>query len=133
MTMSQTTNNLINNLRIYLIYKDKVIEDGSNIEHVPLELIDEELCKLAVLSTKKNIMPIKYIPDQFKTKEICVLSIIQNPYSIVYLPKKYTTTKLCKYVLEKCPDILEKLSQSNLQIFKTNYDLCNKLRLQNYL
>jgi hypothetical protein len=46
-----------------------VLEDGSSLQWVPYNLLDEEMCLAAV---KQNGLALEHVPDQLKDKKMCL-------------------------------------------------------------
>ncbi len=98
------------------------------LSYVPKNIIDQEICNLAIES---NIRNIEFVPKKFKTKdiidrvidfnglclkyiekdlmnkEICEKAVMNNPLAIEYVPKKYKTCEMCyKAVLKNASVIM---------------------------
>ena len=43
-----------------------------------------------------------YIPDQYKTQEICDRIISEVPFSIRYVPGQYKTYEMCDEAIDDC-------------------------------
>ena len=64
---------------------------------VPTEVIDYDLCKLAV---SKNAEALVNVPEEFRTRELCEYATMQNPYNISYVPSKYITIEMSNRAIE---------------------------------
>ncbi len=64
---------------------DAVTQNGYTINHIPKELITDELCKIAVT---QNEYTIQYILKEFITDELCKIAVTQDGYAIYYIPER---------------------------------------------
>ena len=44
---------------------------------------------------------IRFIPDKYKTKELCEIAVQQNGYALEYVPEKLKTKELCELAIEQ--------------------------------
>ena len=64
---------------------------GDYIKYAAPEIINEEMCKVAVATT---YYALEDIPERFRTKEICMIAFEKSPFSIQYFPIEYITEDL---------------------------------------
>ena len=50
---------------------------------------------------------LRYVPDYFKTQEICVDAITHDECMLKYVPDHLKTQEMCNYVFNKHPRLLE--------------------------
>ena len=70
------------------------------IRFVPDKFKTNELCKLAVYNNGETI---KNIGVQFKTQELCHIAVKNNGKAIIGVPKKFITTELCELAVMNAP------------------------------
>ena len=51
-----------------------------------------------------------YVPDHFKTKEICNDAVEKDPYRLGDVPARYKTARVCEIIIERDPDALKPVS-----------------------
>ena len=71
-------------------YKSLKISIREMLTFVPGRLRTEKMCKNAV---KKLPLVIRYIVDQYKTKEMCDKSIVENGGTLIFVPDCYKKQK----------------------------------------
>lgn len=74
------------------------------LKYVPINLIDQEICDIAIYYNKNNI---KYIPKKYMKKEIIEKSLDMSGLYLEFIPKDLITKELCDKALEKNPLALE--------------------------
>ena len=87
-------------------------EDPFNIEYVPDKFIKyvphdyktREMCDKAVEKDPENI---RYIPDHFKTQEICDKAVMKDPWGFRFIPDKFITQEMCDKAVEEYPYLLK--------------------------
>ena len=79
------------------ICKLAVQNNGLCLQYVKPELMNDEICKLAV---KQNGNALRYVKPELMTDEICKLAIQQNGYALYYVRQKQTSEffKLLKII-----------------------------------
>jgi hypothetical protein len=80
----------------YQKYLDKVKMCGLNINSVPLELLDENICLEAV---KSHGCTLTLIPQNFRTYDVCLEAVKNNSIMINNVPEQ--TYELCKIAVNK--------------------------------
>lgn len=68
------------------MYENMVMKNGYTLYFVPDNYKTYELCKNAVTQDGCSL---KYVPEKFKTYELCKLAVKQNEYSIRYISKMF--------------------------------------------
>jgi len=86
------------------VCKELLAVRPSFIKYVKPECITRELCEVAIKNAWHGDV-LKYIPDIFKTKELCNLAFERSPYSIEYIPEEYITERQCLQAI-KCSGYL---------------------------
>lgn len=62
----------------YNQWQDTYVSDVTNdLQHVPTELIDYNLCLAAV---KNNQNALRFVPEIYKTFELCLIVVDNHPY-----------------------------------------------------
>ena len=97
-----------------------VEHDGMELQYVDSEIISEELCLKAIKqgedidyqksmdARKKGIgWAIKYVPEKFRTMELCIEAIKRSDYAIGYVPEKVKTDDFWLEALVLNPSILK--------------------------
>lgn len=68
------------------LYRSAVKTYGNALKFIPEEDIDEDMVRQAIMAEKEDGRhyrhPIEYVPDKFKTHDICILSVSISPFSI---------------------------------------------------
>jgi len=59
--------------------------------------------KIADIAFSHNRSLIEYIPDRFKTLDMCEKAIDYNPFLFRYVPDRYKTTEFCQVALDRKP------------------------------
>ncbi len=101
----------IKQIHYYSYYTD-------SLEYVPEDIWTHNLAE-EVLS--KGI--IKYVPEQYITKEWCEKILEKSYYNIRYIPQKFITKEL----LEKYPKIVEYLKKDQILDFPEYIEMCYSL------
>ena len=69
-----------------------------------MQLCKKKICNKAV---EKNPMMIRFVPNHFKTQEICERSSCKRfSYALPYVPDEYKTQQMYKSVVLKYPENL---------------------------
>ena len=81
-------------------YKLALQMDGSELEFVPENLKNSELCMIAV---QNHVSALKYVPQELRTPELCKLAaelcklrVQENPFELEEISKEFRTPELCK-------------------------------------
>ncbi len=82
----------------YESYLDAVKRESYAIEFVPKDLIDMNMCKIAVSKNFKG-SSLKFVPEKFKTDELCWIALKSCPASIRFVPNQ--TREMCEYVVKE--------------------------------
>lgn len=92
----------------YKMYKLSVEYSGRNLEHVPSDMITLELCEIAVQYKYHDMINaiLRWVPNQFRTPEICKNAVINNLYSWDYVPRNLITSELVEAFITSHPDML---------------------------
>jgi len=105
-------------------YPEGVKQYGWLLKFIPEAFRTEEICCNAI---KKNCGDmLEYVPEKFKTKELCTQATEQSGSALEYVPKEFKTEKLCYDAVEKNGTALEFVPKE----FKTQ-ELCFKAIEQN--
>lgn len=72
-------------------------KNPESLEHIPLEIIDKELCMKCV--TRKG-MTLKYVPKDIMDQEIVNLAILNDPNCIKYVPEEFKNDEVISTVLK---------------------------------
>ena len=79
----------------------------SIIEYVPNCYKTQEMCVKAV---NKCFFGFDSIPDPYKTREMCDRVVSEDPFLIVYCPDKYKTERMCDGAVDDCLAALKFIS-----------------------
>lgn len=80
-------------------------EDGSQLSLVPVEMLDEEMCSIAVKTSGRVL---EHIPPKFRTEEIVLAAIRTRPGAIVnVLDEPVLTDEMCEIALKGNPKLLK--------------------------
>ena len=82
----------------YNEYLEQVKKDGCVLEFVPDEYKTEEICKIAV---QQNGYALEDVPVEYRTEEICKIAVQQNGYALEDVPVEYITEELCKIAIHE--------------------------------
>ena len=71
--------------------------------HIPCKFLNNKLFKIAIIGRngQSRGYMLKYIPDEFKTQELCDLAIQSMVGAIKYVPFQYMTNDMCKTVVTR--------------------------------
>ena len=65
--------------------------DGKSIQHVPFNVLDQDMCIAAVTAEKNASVAYSYIPEVFKTIELKEAMITHNPKTLYWIPRSEYT------------------------------------------
>jgi hypothetical protein len=65
----------------------------NNIRFIPKQYRTKELYEIAIKQDGLNLM---YVPEQLRTKELCELAIQNNGEALYYVPDEFKTKELCE-------------------------------------
>jgi len=99
-------------------YPEAVKEFGWLLEFIPEEFRTKELCCDAI---KDCGLMLRYVPVKFRTKELCIEAVAQAGYSLGFVPEKFKTQKLCLHAVKRNGKALEFVPEK----FKTK-ELCTE-------
>lgn len=68
------------------------------LKYVPVQYKSKELCENAV---KRYGSALEYVPEELKTKELCALAVGNNYRALVYVPEYLKTDDLYNSVINK--------------------------------
>jgi hypothetical protein len=77
--------------RSYSLCLEAVSKDKMNLKYVPANYRTKELCE----QIKRFNGILKYTPHKIKTYEICINAVKRNRYDLQYVPRKFKTVELC--------------------------------------
>ena len=84
--------NLFNN-EIYL----KIVKiNGILIEKIPFEYITDQMCTIAI----ENKTPLKYIPEIFRSLDLCLKALIYDESAIKYIPHEFMNMQICNLAVD---------------------------------
>lgn len=80
-----------------------------------------------------DIMAFKYVPDEYKTEELCIFACQKNVYAYHYIPKEYKSNKQILYsvlsqyglMLKYCPDWVKSKKEFVRIAAKNNLEALN--------
>jgi len=61
---------------------------------------------------------IKYIPEEFKTEEMCLVAVRKNGFALEYVPEKFKTEKMCLVAVQQDGDVLEFVPEAIVEQIK---------------
>jgi hypothetical protein len=73
---------------------------GTAIQYVPSALLSAELCLIAMRATNRLFNPLKHIPNEFKTWEVCVEALRNAAPSDRKFIKRYIPPEILKLIKE---------------------------------
>ena len=86
------------------IYIQCFKKDHQNIEFIPNEHKNKEMCELAVTS---DGLFLKYVPDELKDENICVIAVNKDCIALRYVPHIFLNYALCMDVVKKHGRVLK--------------------------
>ena len=98
-------------------FKNKAYDDEIP-KQLKTELYNDLICKY----NQPNLL--KYLPDRFKTKELCLKAFNQDPFVLTCIPEKFITQEMCNIAFEKYGGNYQGLKLIPDK-FKTE-EMCNK-------
>lgn len=75
----------------YTLYEKAVNQTGLALEFVPRTRIDNNLCEI---SLRNSVESFKFVPNKFKTPDICLQVVKSNGMLVQYVPKKFINENL---------------------------------------
>lgn len=121
------------------LYKAAVSSNGHAIRYVPKEQITEELATLAIkapiqvrevpqpngaiLTLKSDDPIVKYLPNNFLSKELVSLAAKRNPKSLSFVPVEYISRELCIEIIAQDPMNLKYIPRQLQDKEMVNYAL----------
>ena len=54
-----------------------------------------------------NIWFLRFVPDQFKTQEICNRAVQSDPWVLRYVPDQFKTQEMCNRAMQRDPWMIE--------------------------
>lgn len=100
----------------YQDYLSEVKSYGGSIQFIPNEYKTPELCNIAIINYGSSL---NFIPKKLITKELCEVAVSNYGYALQYVPNKFKTPEICKISLTKWGSALEFVPED----LKT-YELC---------
>ena len=80
------------------------VKDLLNIWYVPDQYKTQEMCNEVV---EKSPYALSYVPDHFVTQEMCNEAVEKSPWMLEHVPNQFVTQKMCNEAVEKNPQMLE--------------------------
>ena len=97
-TEEPVSDNPENNVE-YQKYLEKVkLNGGWNLEYVPEEFKTRDMCEVAVANFG---LALKYVPEKLITPELCEVAVNDGNWTLEYVPEKFKTQELCELAIEK--------------------------------
>ena len=96
----------------------------NDFRFIPDKYKTQEICLNAF---KKNLWALQYIPKELRTKELYELAVRQDGRTLEYIPKELRTKELCELAIQQNGRFLEyipKIKFFNIFKFKKNKKLC---------
>lgn len=92
-----------------------VADSDCGLRYIPEQYKTKEICDRAF---KKNVWNLSDIPDQFKTAEMCMKAVGESGFLLRHVPDKLKTTEMCKIAVKDdgngTPDVPERLYDKEL-------------------
>ena len=73
------------------------------LEYVPDQYKTQEMCNETV---EKSPRMLKYVPDLFVTQEMCNEAVQSDPWMLKYVPDSFVTQEMCNEAVKKRPDVV---------------------------
>ena len=70
----------------------------NDLKFIPEEYITKELLELAV---KQNGLALRYVQEEYRTPDLCEIAIQQDGRLLLYVPKKLRTKELCELAIKE--------------------------------
>lgn len=94
-------------LRTKELYDKALAQNIGAFDYVPDKFKTQEMCSLAL----SRYDALKYIPDNFKTEQMCMNAVIRDGWSLEYVPEEMKTYEICvramiktRYVINHVPE-----------------------------
>lgn len=94
-----------------------------NIQHIPLDIIDEKMC-LIVASGSYSYL-IQHIPDSLKTYDVCLAAVSKYTNAIQHVPDRHKTYDLCLTAVKNIGFALEHVPNRH-KTFEMCFEAVNK-------
>lgn len=69
-----------------------------DLEYIPDEFKTPELCEMAV---EQNGMALNFVPEELRTYELCMLALNRDVYAVECVPYKFLTPELCEIAVQQ--------------------------------
>ena len=86
------------------------------MKYVPEEFKTQELCRLAI---KNEGRALEYVPEEFKTYELCKIAVTKWGSALEFVPEELKTKELCELAVKHYGGALEFVPKKIL-----NLDMC---------
>lgn len=80
-----------------------------SLQYIPDEFKTYELCKCAV---ENQGLALEYVPKWFVTQEICDIAVKENSIALAYVPGKFITGEMVKIAFDNCTDMRKRVKGS---------------------
>lgn len=104
------------------LYDIAVSSECSVFEIFPPEEQTLERCMLALAAHKCFCPDMCYIPDRFKTRDVCIQFILKDTFNLQYIPNELKTLEFYEYIFNICPPSFQFIPT----VFIT-FDMCKKI------
>ena len=101
------------------MYEKAVEADPQYLRYVPDKFKTQEMCNRAV--ENNPYWCFEYVPDKFKTQEMCLKAVNEWSYYLIYVSDKFKTQEMCLKAVDQCPGCLGYVPDQ----FKTQ-EMCNR-------
>ncbi len=90
-----------------------------SLRYIPDEFKTYELCKYAV---ENQGLALEYVPKWFVTQEICDIAVKENGIALAYVPEKYMTKEMVKIAFDNCASMQKRVKRYMMTIDEMDAD-----------
>ena len=75
--------------------------DGHNIEYVPREMLDDEICRVAIEQDGEAVMHLRH--TRFLTYDLCLAAVRQTGHALMKIPGEFVDEAICLAAVRNTP------------------------------
>lgn len=109
--------------KVMKICFDEVRDSHNKLQYIPDDFKTYELCKFAVESQG---LALQYVPNCFMTAELCSIAVNENSIALAYVPDEFKTKEIVKTAFDNYKDSRKKV-RSHMSMDEMDKD-CNLLK-----
>ena len=108
-----------------IVYKLRMSTHDDIMEKVLKEILEKNFMAAHNLTSEIPSM-LQYVPDQYKTLNMCSKAVESNPESLEYVPSQYKRREMCLKAVESNPELLQYVPDRHKTV-----EMCSNAVLKN--